>query len=215
VPERTEAVPSWTRQALSLSPAFAGFLLSLLLLGATFTATFNFLALRIEGLGGGALLVGVAASLQALAEIPAMAWTGRLTRLMTHRGLYVTGCAIHAVVFVAWALISDPVAITLIKLVIGVGFALTYVGTVVLVDDLVPRELRATGQGFAKAVSFGLAPVLGTLGGGLVYGLFSPAAMFLVSAVGAALAAGIALLAIREPKRQPVEVEAASSVDAP
>ncbi len=210
---RVHAEVSWSKQIRSLSPAFVGFLLSLLLLGATFTATFNFLALRIEGLGGGALLVGVAASLQALAEIPAMAWTGRLTRLMTHRGLFVTGCAIHVAVFAAWAVISDPVAITLLKLVIGVGFALTYVGTVVIADDLVPVRLRATGQGLAKAASFGLAPVLGTLGGGVVYDVFGPRAMFFAAAAIAVVAAGIAWISVSEPRRRVVEVEAASSVD--
>jgi MFS family permease len=203
----------WARQLRSLSPAFAGFLVSLLLLGATFSATFNFLALRIEGLGGGALLVGVAASLQALAEIPAMASTGRLTRLTTHRGLYVSGCAIYVAVFVGWAVISDPVAITLLKLVIGVGFALTYVGTVVIADDLVPVHLRATGQAVAKAASFGLAPVLGTLGGGFVYAVSGPRAMFLAAAAIAAAAAGLAWISVSEPRRRVVEVEPASSVD--
>jgi MFS family permease len=105
------------------------------------------------------------------------------------------------------------VAITLLKLVIGVGFALTYVGTVVIADDLVPVHLRATGQGLAKAASFGLAPVLGTLGGGVVYDVFGPRAMFFAAAAIAVVAAGIAWISVSEPRRRVVEVEAASSVD--
>jgi MFS family permease len=99
------------------------------------------------------------------------------------------------------------------RLVIGVGFALTYVGTVVIADDLVPVHLRATGQAVAKAASFGLAPVLGTLGGGFVYAVSGPRAMFLAAAAIAAAAAGLAWISVSEPRRRVVEVEPASSVD--
>jgi PPP family 3-phenylpropionic acid transporter len=191
-----------------IAPALWGFLASLFLLNATFAATWNFLALRIAGLGGGAFLIAVAASLQAVGEIPAMAYTARLTALLSHRGVYVAGCAVYLGVFVSWAVIDDPLALSLIKLVIGVGFAFTYVGAVVIVDDLVPDQLRATGQGLAKAVSFGLAPVLGTLGGGLVYDVLGPAPMFLSAAALAGVAAAIAWLVVREARPSTVAVSA-------
>jgi PPP family 3-phenylpropionic acid transporter len=176
--------------AASVLPRLLALLVSLLLVYAAFAATFNFLALRIQGLGGGAFLVGVAASLQAVAEVPVMLATPRLTRAIGHAALYALGCAFFAAVFLSWAVLTDPVAISILKLVAGVGFALTYVGSVVLVDDLVPRRLRATGQGFAKAVAFGLAPVAGTAAGGVVYGYLGPRELFLVSAA-AALAGGL------------------------
>ncbi len=134
------------------------------------------------GLGGGVLLIGVAASLQAVTEVPTMALSGRLAKRADHRGLFAAGCAIHLAVFIAWSLLSSPLLISLVELVIGVGFALTYVGTVVIADDLVPKPLRATGQGLAKAGAFGLAPVVGTLGGGLLHGLLGPGPLFLAAA---------------------------------
>lgn len=176
--------------AAAVLPRLLALLVSLLLVYAAFSATFNFLALRIQGLGGGAFLVGVAASLQAVAEVPVMLATPRLTRAIGHGALYAIGCAFFAAVFLAWALLTDPVVISILKLVAGVGFALTYVGSVVLVDDLVPLRLRATGQGLAKAVSFGLAPVAGTALGGLVYAYLGPRELFLVSAA-AAVAGGL------------------------
>jgi PPP family 3-phenylpropionic acid transporter len=215
LPARTRvgaAVPSRSLHVRALPLPLLAFLASLLLLNASFTATWNFLALRINGLGGGALLIGVAASLQALAEIPAMASISRLARRVSHRFLYLTGCGIYLAVFVAWALLSDPVVISSIKLVMGVGFALAYVGTVVIVDDLVPPGRRATGQGLAKAVGVGLAPILGTLGGGLLYGLLGPRAMFLAAAGAAAGAAAIAWFAVSEPETGRLEV---ASVAAP
>jgi len=195
---------TWRRRPLALAVAPAGlvsFLVSLLLLNAAFSATWNFLALRINGLGGGVLLIGVAASLQAVTEVPTMALSGRLAKLVDHRGLFAAGCAIHLAVFIAWSLLSSPLLISLVKLVIGVGFALTYVGTVVIVDDLVPKPLRATGQGLAKAVAFGLAPVVGTLGGGLLYGLLGPRPLFLTAAAAAAAAGVIVWFASPEPRK--------------
>ena len=173
-----------------------GFLVSTLLVGTSFAATANFVTLRINVLGGGALLIGAAAAFQALTEIPTMAYTHVLTRYLSHRVLYVLGCVIYVAVFVAWAFASDALATALIRLVIGVGFALAYVASVQIADDLAPAHLRATAQALVKAVGFGLAPIAGALGGGLIYGAIGSRAMFLAAAVVTAVAGGVALIAL-------------------
>jgi hypothetical protein len=52
---------------------------------------------------------------------------------------------------------------------------LPYVASVLIADDVAPAGLRATAQSLAKAVSGGLAPTLGALGGGFVYGVIGRA----------------------------------------
>jgi PPP family 3-phenylpropionic acid transporter len=175
---------------MGLPPPLLGFLASIVLANAAFAATWNFLALRIVDLGGAALLVGLGASLQAAAEVPVVRAIPLLGRRISQRGLYVAGCAIYAAVFIVWGFMSDPVWISIVKLIGGVGFALTYVGSVVIVDDLVPDGFRATGQGLAKAVGVGLAPVAGTLAGGALYEFAGARTMFLVAG-GSAAAAGV------------------------
>jgi PPP family 3-phenylpropionic acid transporter len=175
------------------------FLVAVLLLMATSSASTTFIALRMKSLGGGYLLIGLAAGLQAAMEIPAMASIVRLTTWFTHRGLFVGGCTIFAATFVAWGYLSDPLALALLRLVMGVGFAFVYVGTVVIVDDLVSPRLRATGQGVARSVAFGLAPVLGTLGGGVVYAAFGARTMFFGCAAVAVAASLIVRAAVPEP----------------
>ena len=196
-----------SRPKLGLPPALLIFLASMLLVNAAFAATWNFLALRIVDLGGGVFVVALGASLQAVAEIPAMLATRPLVRLIGHRGLYVVGCAIYAGVFAAWGFMSDPVWISIVKLVAGLGFALTYVGAVVIVDDLVPDGLRASGQALAKAIGFGLAPVAGVLGGGVVYALSGPRTMFLLAGASAMAAGAIAWAAAAHARRRRVELE--------
>ena len=176
--------------------ALVGFLVSAFLLGASLAATQNFLTLRISFLGGGALIIGAAAAFQALTEIPTMGYTHVLTRRLSHRGLYAIGCAIYLVVFLAWAFVSDAFTAALLKLAIGVAFALTYVASVVIADVLSPAHLRATGQALMKSVLFGLAPIAGSLGGGLIYGTIGPRAMFLISTVVVAAAGLIVMVAL-------------------
>jgi MFS family permease len=188
-----EPTPAGTRRAMLT--ALAPFLLSLLLLFAAFNATFSFISLRIRELGGGLFVVGAATALQAVAEAPVMRITPRLNRVIGHRALYVVGSLFFIASFVAWAFLDDPLAIALVKLVAGVGFALVYVGSVLLVDDLVPPGLRGTGQGLAKAVTFGLSPILGSLAGGAIYDYAGPRALFLACA-GAALVAAMSVSVI-------------------
>jgi PPP family 3-phenylpropionic acid transporter len=176
--------------------AMLGFLVSCFLLGVSLSATGNFLTLQINFLGGGAFLVGAAAAFQALTEIPTMGYTHVLTRHLSHRTLFAIGCAIYVVVFVAWAFVSSPVVAALLKLVIGVAFALTYVASVVIADELTPARLRATGQALVKSVTFGLAPIAGSLGGGLIYGTVGPRAMFLAATAVVGAAGLIAMVAV-------------------
>jgi len=187
------AVP---RRVPKVPVTFIGFLVSAFLLGASLAATQNFLTLRISFLGGGALIIGAAAAFQALTEIPTMGYTHVLTRRLSHRGLYAIGCAVYVVVFLAWAFVSDAFTAALLKLAIGVAFALTYVASVVIADELSPAHLRATGQVLMKSVLFGLAPIAGSLGGGLIYGTLGPRAMFLISTVVVAAAGLIVVVAV-------------------
>jgi PPP family 3-phenylpropionic acid transporter len=193
-----QSTPALARAAaLPMVPlALLGFLVSSLLVGAAFAATNNFVTLRINVLGGGVLLIGAASAFQALTEVPTMAYAHVVMRYLSHRLVFVVGCGIYVAVFVVWAFTSDALVTALIKLVMGVGFALCYVASVVIADDLAPAHLRATAQALVKAVSFGLAPVVGALAGGIVYGAIGSRAMFLAAAVVTVVAAIVALMAL-------------------
>jgi PPP family 3-phenylpropionic acid transporter len=188
-----------------------GFLVSAFLLGAAWAATGNFLTLQINVLGGGTLLIGAAAAFQALTEIPTMGYIHRLTNHLSHKSLFAIGCAIYVVVFLAWAFVSNALAAALLKLVVGVAFALCYVAAVVITDGLSPTNRRATSQAVVKSVLFGVAPILGLLGGGLVYGALGPRTMFLMSAALAGAAGLIAMVVIPADRHRETERPALSS----
>ena len=204
-PQRAAAAGPRDRAVLTALPALSLFLVALLLTYAAYSAAYNFGSVRIAALGGGAVFVGLAAGLQAGAEVPSMAWTRRLAKRFRPGTVFAAGGAVYVLVYVGWSLAASPALLAVLRLVAGLGFGLTYVGSVLVVDELVPPQLRATGQAVSKAVAFGLAPVLGLLCGGLVYGYLGAPAFF----AGAALVtAGAALLAGRTagaglPRKQP------------
>ena len=177
-----------------------GFLASAFLLGAAMAATQNFLTLQIDVLGGGALLIGAAASFQALTEIPTMAYMQLLTKVVSQRVLFAIGCATYMAMFLAWAFVSNPLAAALIKLVAGVAFAFVYVSSVIIADELSPAHLRATSQALVKSVMFGLAPIAGALAGGIVYQTLGARVMFLGSIAVVGAAAVIAVTVVRSPQ---------------
>jgi PPP family 3-phenylpropionic acid transporter len=175
--------------ALIASPAVVLFLVALLLSFAPYSATYNFAAVRIAALGGGAMFVGLAAGLQAGAEVPSMVATIRLARRLRPAHIFAAGAAFYVIVYAVWAVVANPAALAAMRIVAGLGFGLTSVAMVVIVDELVPESLRATGQAAAKAVAMGFAPVVGTFGGGLVYGYLGPPALFVVAGILTALSA--------------------------
>ena len=189
-----------------------GFMAGCFLLGVSLSATQNFLTLRINLLGGGAVIIGAAAAFQALTEIPTMAYTHVLRRRLSNKALFAAGCGVYILLFVAWGLVSDAATAALLKLAAGVAFALTYVSAVVITDELTPSHLRATGQALVKSVLFGLAPIAGAFGGGLVYGAFGSRAMFFASTAVAGAAAVIAMVSVpgRAPAPHPTLQERAA-----
>jgi MFS family permease len=98
--------------------------------------------------------------------------------------------------------------------VLGVGFALTYVASVLIADDVAPAGLRATAQSLVKAVAGGLAPTLGALGGGFIYGVIGPSAMFLTAAAVAVGAGVVALIVLPGRNRAERPGEASPSTEA-
>jgi MFS family permease len=114
------------------------------------------------------------------------------------------------VIFIAWAFVSNAFAAAALKLGVGVAFALTYVASVLLTDELSPARLRATGQLLVKSVTFGIAPVAGSFGGGLIYGTLGPRTMFLIATAVVAAAGALALVAVpsRDKRSKNEEVPA-------
>jgi MFS transporter, PPP family, 3-phenylpropionic acid transporter len=168
------------------------FLVGALLVATAAHAAWDFVPLRIVSGGGDALLVGIAAGVSAFVEIPFMRSSRSLVERFGLRRVFTAGAGVYAAASVAWAVLSDPLAVTVVRIGIGVGFGLTYVTLVLMTARLVPERLRNTGQALLQICTWGLAPMIGGAVGGFVYEHVGPSQLFVGSAVGIAL--GIAVV---------------------
>jgi PPP family 3-phenylpropionic acid transporter len=178
--------------ALGSAPTVLLFLLALFLMFTPYTATYSFAAVQIAALGGGAIFVGLAAGLQAAAEVPSMIATSRYASRLRPAHIFAAGAVFYLIVYAVWAVVDVPAVLAATRIFAGLGFGLTSVGAVVIADELVPERLRATGQAASKAVSAGLAPVAGSLGGGLVFGYMGATALFVIAGILTAMSALVA-----------------------
>jgi predicted MFS family arabinose efflux permease len=181
--------------SLATAPGVILFLVALFLMFAPYAGTYSFVAVRIASLGGGAAFVGLAAGLQAAAEVPSMVASSRYAARLRPTTIFAGGAAFYLAVYAIWSVVTIPAVLASTRVLAGLAFGLTSVGAVVIADELVPERLRATGQASSKAVTAGLAPVAGSLGGGLVYGAFGAAAMFVVAAILTAASTAVAWVA--------------------
>lgn len=178
--------------ALMHVPRLPVYLLGLFVLGASTHAAWDFVPLQIAAGGKGPLLVGIAAGVSAFVEIPFMRSSGSLLERFGPRRVLLAGASVYAAASFAWAFVTSPLAVSAIRIAIGIGFGLTYVTLVVITGTLVPERLRNTGQTLQQVCSQGLAPIVGSLVGGFVYEHIGARQMFLGSALG--ILAGMAIV---------------------
>jgi len=181
------------------APRFARFLAGSLFVWVGFSAAWNFISLKILAEGGGPFLVGFAAGLGGLTEVPVMRLSSRMSRRMGLRVLYVAGCLVYATGFLLWGLITDPTMVSFLSVFEGAGFGLLFTSSVVIVGRLVPPNLYSTGQSIASTVGFGISPMLGGAIGGLVFQRFGPATLYVGASAFALVGAVLGWVALDSP----------------
>jgi MFS family permease len=142
-------------------------------------------------------LAAAAAGLTALVEIPVLLLAGRIGERWGWRAPLVWGAALYTVPVGILAMPLDlpmPFLVAL-RASTGVAFGLFMTGAVVMVRELVPPRLVATGQGVLQLVIFGVSPAIAGILGGLLWPLIGSATLGLF-AVGGAAAAVVARLSL-------------------
>lgn len=160
------------------APRLRSFLVGLLLVNMAAFGAASFVPLRIAAKGGGPFLVGLAACVAALVEVPLFRASSRLVERFGLRRLYAAGCGVYVATMLGYALVSQPAVVAAIRAGAGAGFGLTYAALVVITGRLVPERLRNTGQALMQVTGMGVGPILGQAAGGLVYRHLGPPTLF-------------------------------------
>ena len=206
--ELTAATPGrpvgW-RSALA-SPILLGFLLGLFVAAIGEHATWRYVGLRILDQGGGVLLVGLAAALPALVEIPVFASSRGMAGRLGLRMIFVLGVTVSAGLTLLIAVAPEPWMVTSLRALDGASYALRYTGMVLIIAALLPGRLHAVGQSLGWLIAGGVAPIVSDVVGGVVYDVLGGTALFvfagLLSMLGGAIAyAVLSAPAFRRPGR--------------
>jgi PPP family 3-phenylpropionic acid transporter len=181
---RGEGIPSVLRDRMVLL-----FLICAAIAYCTFAAYNTFFGLYLQGLGAGTGVIGVAAALATLSELPIMALAGWAIQRIGIKPLLLAALVSDMVRWSAYALLHDYRLALLFQPLHGLGFAGFYVAGVTFIEQRVPVQLRATGQTLFNAAVFGVGSVVGANLFGHLYdhvhasGMFTAAALICVPAL--------------------------------
>jgi PPP family 3-phenylpropionic acid transporter len=173
---------------LLLRADVACFLLAIFLLSTTTAAVTAFFSIYLDGLGASEGMIGLAWMVSSLSEIPVMLGAAWLRRRVGTRGLLVMGFTVYALRWLLFSVITDPTWALLPQLLHGFSFGAFWVGGVTYMSERAPEGLGTTAQAVFSTVCYGLAAIVGSLGGGYLYdrigmaGLFRT--LFVVAAAG-------------------------------
>ena len=111
--------------------------------------------------------------------------------------MYVAGCVVYATGFLLWGLVEDPTILSVLTVFEGAGFALLFTTMVVAIGRMLPSNLYSTGQSLAATMGFGIAPIIGAVGGSP--DRFGPATLYVGASVLTLGGGAVAWIALSTP----------------
>ncbi|MGE5675910.1 MAG: MFS transporter [Mycobacterium leprae] len=169
----------------------------------TVAANSTFLSMHLQSLGASAGMTGLAWGTAALFEIPTWLVLHRVSARVGPLPLLIGASGVYAARWWLYAATSNPLIIVAGSSLQAISFAIFMPTAVMMVGELVPPELRTTGQALLGLVNGGLATVLGTLGGGRIIDAIGTVGLYhVLTWVSLAAAVGFVLLLPMRPKER-------------
>lgn len=158
---------------LATNSTILHFLLAATLLGTTQAANDNYISVYLQNLGGSPKDTGLLWTVGVATEVLAFIVIGK-ARLHGKSLSFLRNVALlYSLRWLLMALLTDVKLILLVQILHGICYAV-FISTVQHhLAEIIPDQLRATGQGLMYMTIFGVGGVLGTMGGGLLLERFS------------------------------------------
>ena len=158
---RTQVDFRWNSIRRILSQRFITFLGAVFLLQLSHHMALSFLSIVMADRGATSTLVGYAWSFTAIVEIPVFFISTRLLQNYEPEKLLAAAGFITTLRLGLFSVSHDPWLMVFTHAIDGLAFPLIMVSLVLIVDKLVPTELRTTGLTVQSAVSITLPRLLG------------------------------------------------------
>ena len=162
-------------RAVLANPPLVMLLIGLFLVMMPFAAADNFLTLYFDALGVPASYTGYAFGLTAVVEVPLFLAAPKLINRFGHKPVLVASTGLFGLKLLLNVLYPSPGIAIILQTLTGIGFAFFQVASVLMVDALVPKQFRTTGQAILATVTWSLS---GIVGGVIVGRLLDAAGIF-------------------------------------
>jgi PPP family 3-phenylpropionic acid transporter len=143
--------------------------------------------LFVRSLGGGLDALSRMWVPMLLLEIPLMAWVGGLRLRLGARGLLAMGVVASGLRWAGSAFVHELDVAAVLGVLHGVTVVGLGIGATVYVEEVVPDDLRSTGQGLLAAIGLGLGGILSNLACGWLFDRVGAQATYLGCGLGALL----------------------------
>jgi len=141
------------------------FVSSVFILWFSVMGAFAFLGIVIVEMGGAQSLVGLAATIAALTEIPTFQYSARLLQRFGPPRLLAIAMGVYVFRLLLYALMPTASWVLWLALLQGASYGIFLVGAVAYANELAPAELKSTAQGLLVSIMS-----LANLGAGLAGG---------------------------------------------
>ena len=173
-----------TRQlgAMMRKPAWMVFALCVFLIWVASSGAISYLGISIKAMGGGDSLIGLAATMAAIAEIPFMFFSGRMMRRMGMRTMLWVSMLFYTLRIGLYGLMPSPVWVIPINLLNGPSYVFFWNSAVNYANQMAPNSLKATAQGLFQATT-NMASVVSAILCGWMFDQIGPSGLFRVLAM--------------------------------
>lgn len=141
----------------------------LTLYGIAVAPIYVFINLYFTEIGAGYDIIGIAFSLQALSEIPFFFFGTRFVKKYGSEASIIISLMVTLCRMILYSIITDPIYAVIVGIGQGFTLSLFLVAVVEYVHDIIPDNLRATGQSLIWATHFGAGITIGNIITGAIY----------------------------------------------
>lgn len=177
-------------KGLLKNPMLLAFLVVSALTWMTQAAHQAFFSVHLASIGASSATVGWAWGLAALVEVPIWWVLGNVTKKTGPLPVLTVASLIYALRWFLFSVITDPNLLLVVQVLHAFSFALFMPTAVMLVGDLVPPDLRTSGQALLVLFNGGVATIVAILGAGRIVDAAGTAALYRTGSY-LALAGGI------------------------
>ena len=149
-----------------------------------------FFSIHFQSIGGSSGQLGLAWALAAMMEVPVWLVLGRVTDRFGAAPLMTFGALAYGVRYFLTGMVTSPTVLLGLQLSQGLTMAVYFPTSVVFMGELMPKELRTSGQALLSLVNGGLATVVGNLAAGWIVDRWGTGLLYEVNG-GVATLAGL------------------------